>query len=517
MVRFVFVLALSACVVAPASAQVAPQALAARLDSAGPEASALAQVYAARGHAPIWVREEGRAAALISVLRAAEAHALPASRYRPDRLAALLETDPAAAEIALSRAYLSYAADVSSGLLDPRRAASNVERAPRRPSPAALLRRAAAADDVVAHLLNLPPAGERYAGLMRRYAELRRGADWGPEVPEGAALRRGDRDPRTPLLRARLEAMGDLRAAATPPADPTLFDAQLAAGLRAFQRRHGLDDDGVLGPRTRDALNASPRERARQLAVNLERHRWMNFDRGARHILVNQPDYRVTLYDGDRVLFSERVVVGTEEHETPEFSDVMEHLVFNPSWNVPRSIATEELLPQLVADPGMLARRNMQLVGASAPADPAGHDFSQYTAATFPYRIRQRPDPNNALGRVKFMFPNDYAIYLHDTPAKELFDRNRRAFSHGCVRVRDPMRLAALLLGEQMSDPEGFIERVLAPGSERYVNLERPLPVHLIYRTAWTDDRGRTQFREDVYGRDDEVAQALRAAGVALP
>lgn len=518
MIRFAFAFLAIGLVVEPAAARVAPEALAARLQGAGSVDTALSTVYAARGHAPIWLRDGDQPAqTLIAALRVADAHALPASRYDPDRLEALLAGDPETAELALSRAYLAYASDVSSGLLDPRRAATGIMRTARRAEPAILLRRAADARDMASHLMSLPPAGDRYAALMRRYAELRRGADWGPEVPQGFSLRLGDRDPRVPLLRNRLEALGDLRAAATPDEDPMLFDERLDRALRAFQRRHGLNDDGVLGPVTRNALNVSPEERARQLAVNLERHRWLNFDRGDRYVLVNQPDYRVTLYDDDRILFSERVVVGAQRHQTPEFSDVMEHLVFNPSWNVPRSIATEELLPQLVSDPGMLARRNMQLIGSNAPMDPQAHDFSRYTPATFPYRIRQRPDPNNALGQVKFMFPNEYAIYLHDTPSKELFDRDRRAFSHGCVRVRDPMRLAALLLGEQMSDPETFIDGLLAGGRERYVHLDRHLPVHLVYRTAWTDDVGRPHFREDIYGRDEEVARALRSAGVTLP
>jgi murein L,D-transpeptidase YcbB/YkuD len=290
--------------------------------------------------------------------------------------------------------------------------------------------------------------------------------------------------------------------------------------IEAFQRRHGLNDDGAVGPMTLAALNASPADRADQIAVNLERMRWMNHPLGDRRIVVNQADFTVTLHDGDTVLFHERVIIGLQDRQTPEFSDRMTHLVFNPTWFVPRSIATRDILPKLHGDPTYLARSNMVLTradGGPVPLDPSQHDFTGYTASSFPYRIRQRPDPDNALGQVKFMFPNNHAVYLHDTPNRSLFARDQRAFSSGCVRVRDPLHLAALLLAPQRADPEGFIDGLIAGGRERHVTLDEPVPVHLIYRTAWRDAEGRDQFRADVYGRDAAVRQALIAAGVALP
>jgi murein L,D-transpeptidase YcbB/YkuD len=187
---------------------------------------------------------------------------------------------------------------------------------------------------------------------------------------------------------------------------------------------------------------------------------------------------------------------------------------------VPRSIATRDILPKLHADPSYLARSNMVLSrsdGGPMPFDPSSHDFTVYTQGDFPYSIRQRPSGDNALGQVKFMFPNNHAIYLHDTPSRNLFLRDQRAYSSGCVRVRDPLRLAALLLAPQVDDPEGYIQRLIAGGRERYVHLDTPVPVHLTYRTAVIDDFGALRFRPDIYGRDAKVADALRAAGVALP
>jgi murein L,D-transpeptidase YcbB/YkuD len=494
-----------------------------------------AAVYAARGDAPIWMAEDAaRARALIATLRAADAHALPPARYAPDRLAALVDAGPLAeAEIALSRAYLLYARDVFSGLLDPRTAAANVRTTTERPDPAALLTAAAAAPDMTAHLAALAPADPGYGRLVDAYAALRApGHDWGAALPTGRTLRPGDRGPRIAALRARLVALGDMTetfaartgamtdgtADADPaPFDPTIFDDALASGVRAFQRRHGLNADAAVGPQTFEALNAERAWRIDQIAVNLERMRWLNRPLGHRRIVVNQADFTVTLTDGDKVLFEERVIVGQPKHQTVEFSDEMEYLVLNPTWHVPRSIATTELLPQLQEDPTMLARRNMTLArtdGGPTPLDPSTHDFSTYTAADFPYRIRQRPDQGNALGRVKFMFPNDHAIYLHDTPSRRLFARDRRTFSHGCVRVQNPLRLAELLLAPQEADPRAFIDQVLATGRERYVNLVEHVPVHLTYRTSWAEEDGTLQFRADVYGRDAQVRAALAQAGV---
>jgi murein L,D-transpeptidase YcbB/YkuD len=512
-------LAVALCLSAGVAAAEPPLAAASRALGA-----AAAEVYAARDHAPIWTgAQAARGRALLAALREAEAHALPSARYAPDRLEALLEAgDPVEAEIALSRAFLLYARDLGSGLLEPRSVAPGIRRdAPRR-DPGLLLAAAAAAPDLAAHLAGVAPQSPDYARLAEAWRALSAldPEAWGPVVPGGAwALREGDRSPRVAALRARLAALGDLTAAPAPE-DPERFDAALARDLRAFQTRHGLNADAVVGPRTLEALNAGPDKRAAQIAVNLERMRWMNRPLGHRRIMVNQADFTVTLWEGETRLFHERVVVGTRRDQTVEFSDEMEYLVLNPTWHVPRSIATEDLLPEIQEDPTVLARRNMRLSrsdGGMVPLDPASHDFTGYTPQTFPYRIRQAPSAGNALGRVKFMFPNDFAIYLHDTPSKRLFERDRRAFSHGCVRVRDPLRLAELLLAPQEADPAGFIQRVLATGHERYVNLRAHVPVHLDYRTAWIDEAGRAQFRADHYGRDAAVSAALRAHGVDAP
>lgn len=478
--------------------------------------------------APIWFGPAGdsrRAADLIAALEEAPSHGLPPARYRAAALRDALNTvsdDPAAIaalDAALTDAFLRYARDLRSGLLEPAEIDRDLQFAPDRPDPDALMVAARTVPDMRAYFEAIAPSHPHYDRLRALLAELRAeaAAAGTPPAPEGASLREGDSGPRVAALRGRLVAAGDLAAPPRGAVEPTLFDAALHEAVRAFQRRHGLNDDGIAGRRTLAALNATPGERLGQVLVNLERLRWSNRELGERHVLVNQADFRVRLIDRGQTLFDERVIIGkARRHRTPEFSDRMTYLVLNPSWNVPRSIATKEILPLLRENPDYLIEENMELrSGVHDDVLPAvGHDWSLYSQDDFPFRLRQRPGPGNALGKVKFMFPNQFNIYLHDTPSKKLFAKDARAFSHGCVRVRDPLTLAYALLREQEPDVESFVADILEDGEERIVSLREPVPVHLTYRTAWVDDAGVRHFREDIYGRDARVLAALRAAGV---
>ncbi|MEM1344085.1 MAG: L,D-transpeptidase family protein [Pseudomonadota bacterium] len=503
---------------------------------------------------PRWLTPEGQpsphAKALLDALSQAHTHALPASRYGAEALARRLATptaDPGLAR-ALDQAFLAYARDLTSGLLEPRDIDPNIMVEPPRPDAAALLSGLAEARDPVAFLATLAPRHPEYAALKARLAEFRalatQGQAWGTPIPGGATLRPGARSERVAALRARLGAMGDLApgtassgasdyrlgasdipvvvaandivvdVAPRSTTDPRSYSPELVAAVKRFQARHGLNEDGVVGPATLEALNHSAAFRARKIAVNLERLRWLNKPLGRRHVMVNLAGYRMALVENDREIFTSRVVVGKPKHATPEFSDEMEHMVINPTWYVPTSIAVNEILPKLRRDPGYLARKNMRLSGGRSPWSV---DWNNVGRSNFPGSISQAPGPGNALGRVKFMFPNDHAIYLHDTPAKKLFGRDMRAHSHGCVRVQEPYAFAHALLAAQTADPEGSFSRWLKRGRERYVNLETHVPVHLTYRTAWIDGDGRDQFRSDIYGRDALVAKALSQARVALP
>ncbi|MEM9148031.1 MAG: L,D-transpeptidase family protein [Pseudomonadota bacterium] len=508
-------------------------------------------VYAARAFAPVWMTSDGRATvqarALLEALDAAPDHALSATTYgaldlRAAMAARLGGAEAAVLEFGLTKAYLQYGRDVASGVLVPRKADREILHRPERPDPALLLQGLLTAADPGAYLAGLAPQDPGYRILMQRLVEYRRLARsdaWADGLRKGPSLRQGDRSERVVALRRRLIAMGDLdpvrmaepvvteQAEDTVLAandivtdvptqsatDPALFDQIMQAAVERFQARHGLNQDGVVGPATRAALNSEPAERVRQIAVNLERMRWMNRDLGRRHVMVNLAGFDMALVEDGAPLFTSRVVIGkSRRHRTPEFSDEMEYMVVNPTWHVPNSIATEEILPELQADPTYLERKNMRLVGSDA--EPIDWEF--VTPATFPGRLKQGPGAGNALGKVKFMFPNDHAIYLHDTPAKSLFRRDRRAYSHGCVRVQEPFEFAYHLLAPQQEDPRAFFDRLVRRGSEKYVNLQEHVPVHLVYRTAWVDASGVDQFRADIYGRDKRVFAALEKAGVAV-
>ncbi len=276
--------------------------------------------------------------------------------------------------------------------------------------------------------------------------------------------------------------------------------------------------DGVAGGGTLDQINTSPQDRLKSVMVAMERERWLNLPDGLgdRHILVNIVDFQARIFDHGKLTFETRSVVGhqDQDRQTPEFSDVMDHMVINPSWYVPRSIIVGEYLPQLRNNPGAVS--HLEITDSRGRVVSRNQSFAGYTERSFPFSMRQRPGPRNALGTVKFMFPNKHNIYLHDTPAKSLFSREVRTFSHGCVRLNDPHDFAYALLARQTSDPVGFFQSRLRSGSETRVNLDEPLPTHLIYRTAFTTAKGHTQFRRDVYGRDAAIWNALSAAGVEI-
>ena len=314
-------------------------------------------------------------------------------------------------------------------------------------------------------------------------------------------------------LRDRLTAMGYMERSLSPT-----YDEALTAGVRAFQRAHGLAEDGDAGPATLREVNIPVSQRIESVLVAMERERWFNQDRGDRHIWVNLTDFSAKIIDHGEVTFQTRSVIGAVDPDrvTPEFSDVMEHMVINPSWHVPRSIATKEYLPQLQRNPA--AAGHLVLTDSRGRVVNRGAvDFNQFTARTFPFAMRQPPSSSNALGLVKFMFPNRYNIYLHDTPAKSLFGREVRAFSHGCIRLNDPFDFAYALLAAQTDDPVGVFQSHLRSGRETTVPLENPVPVHLIYRTAFTNEDGQVEFRRDVYGRDQRIWNALAREGVVVP
>lgn len=421
---------------------------------------------------------------------------------------------PAELELALTDAVLAYASDMLRGRVRPEEVYSNWESAPRELDLARYLQEAIDAGQLIPSLRRLAPRHAHYhrlRELLSRYRLLE--LQGGPEtVPPGETLKPGMRSPRVAALRRRLSRIGDLAAAAgEAPSD--LFDAALESAVKRYQTRHGLEPDGVAGARTLGSLNVPLAQRIRTIELNMERWRWLPRDLGDRFITVNIAGFQLYVVEQDEVTMTMPVVVGKRYHSTPVFSGSMTYLVFSPYWNVPQSIAVNEMLPKLRENPDYLEQESMEVFrGWEQPVRPlesAAIDWPGVDAAGFPYRFRQLPGPHNALGRVKFMFPNKYSVYLHDTPAKGLFSRAARDFSHGCIRVSQPMELAEYLLSDQPEWDAERIARAADRGVEQSVPLARPWPVHVLYWTSWVGREGAVHFRADVYGRDEQLAEAL--------
>jgi murein L,D-transpeptidase YcbB/YkuD len=519
-----FLCAALAALFLPLGAAPAAQAQSMAYQQAVAEAAAedavIAAFYLQNGYPSIWTEADDapRRAALLRALTHASYHALPVARYDAAGLVAALESarsdgDRGRAEVAMTRAFLAYAHDVQSGALNPARVDPAILRDVHARDLRAQLDGFLAADPA-AYLRALPPGSPEYARLMAEKIALENliaQGGWGPTVGV-EALKPGQSGPDVVALRDRLVRMGFLRQTASQD-----YDVALLQAVRSFQYRFGLSPDSVAGPRTIEELNRPAEDRLKSVIVALERERWMNIDRGARHIWVNLADFSAQIVDHGRTTFQTRTVIGknTAYQRSPEFSDVMEFMVINPSWHVPRSILTREYLPLMQEDPQ--AASHLTIIDQSGQAVPReAIDFTAYTAATFPFAMRQPPSDGNALGKVKFMFPNPHNIYLHDTPHKDLFARQVRAYSHGCIRLADPFDFAYTLLAPQSADPRGEFASHLRTGVESVINLKVPVPVHLVYFTAYPDARGEMTYRPDVYGRDARIFEALEEAGVTV-
>ena len=498
--------------------------------------SDVGRYYAAHNFMPVWYKSSIAPVAVLTAMAQADDHGLPEAEYNLSELSALVgnastPVGKAAAEIGLSLTFVEFARDLNSGVVDPDTLSSDVQHNPVVMPVADILALALGSEDVDAVIATLMPQGEDYLYLLeerrRLHAVIAEG-DFGSTIPTNRMMRPGFTGDRVALVRQRLRSLGYKGTAPIVAVDADeaaiakavrVYDADLVTLVKTFQSDHQLHQDGILGPATIGRLNASAPDRMEQILVNMERHRWLNMERTPRYIRVNIPDFNMAVIDNGVVTFTSRVVVGKSryDHKTPEFSDEMTHLIVNPYWHVPKSIARKEYLPMLKQDPQALAKRGLQLLNSHGQVlNTAGADFSGYSQSYFPFYIKQPPGGGNALGRVKFMFPNGNNIYLHDTPSKSLFKRQQRAYSHGCVRVQKPFELAYHLLAAQYDDAEGVFHSLLKTGREKQVNLDTPIQVHLVYHTAFAGPDGAIIYRDDIYGRDKPVFEALLQAGVEI-
>ena len=487
--------------------------------------------YAQRDYRAGWLDASGNpvpaAEDLLKALGDAEQDGLRSADYRPvelrKRLKAIQEQGSAAGESTLAEfdllftdTFLTYGSHLLAGRLPPHKVDPDWAIKPRSRDLAAVLEEALARGTVVASLQALRPQAKGYVQLreaLHKYREVAAAGGW-PTVAGGLA--QGAQGPQVRNLRARLQASGDLAGDATGQNGSAVFDKAVADAVRRFQKRHGLAETGTVNAATQAALNVPVTERIRQIELNLERWRWMPHELGSRYILVNIPSFKMKVFENDKRVIESKVVVGRQERQTPAFTANMAYLVLSPKWYVPRSIAVKDKLPQLKRSPYALARQNIRVFNsAGREIQPGSVNWRAVSADNFSYQLRQDAGPRNALGGIKFMFPNPYNVYLHDTPSRELFSRNQRTFSSGCIRISNPVELAEYLL---KSDPKWNRDRIKTAstsGTQRIVNLPQKVPVYLLYLTAWVDEDGLVNFRSDIYQRDKPMVRALYDGGAS--
>jgi L,D-transpeptidase YcbB len=489
-----------------AAAPVTPDPVAAALSGKlaeiaqrGPYAKAVSDFYALRGNAPLWVQNDAltpTAKGLIERMSHADEDGLDAATFRVPSLETLGKGDANAAadaEIAVSLAVLNYVREASSGRVDTRDIGDDIVAATNMPDALAALASVAIASDPVAVLDGYNPVAPQYLALKRKLADIRASNAAAAEavpplVPSGPTLKVGMSDARVALLRTRLGITTDDTAS-------DVYDESLQKAVREFQAQRNLKANGALGPSTVAALNAALRQPRvnleSEIIANMERWRWLPHDIGTSNVFVNVPEFMVRVTKNGELVHDAKVVVGKPGTPTPIFSDTMAFVVMNPSWNVPQSIIKKEYLPKLANDPDYLQR----------------HGFV-VTYAGGQMQVRQPPGEDNALGHIKFMFPNNFSVYLHDTSSRSLFTKDKRAFSHGCVRVDNPYKFAEIVMGAENGWTADRVESLVG-GKEQRIDLKEKIPVHIAYFTAYVEDDGELKLIDDIYGYDRKVISAL--------
>ncbi len=491
----------------------------------------LHQFYSRRGFRPAWneTAEHGNQIdELISMIHEADLEGLNVDYYhldlitdvrkeiKEDRTISPTRREQLQVELdfLLTDAFLLLSCHFSSGCANPVMTEVEWFAKTGRVDVISLLEQALLTDSIQQTLHGLKPRQQFYHNLRLALLEHRQIASmggWG-EVQSGSLLKEGATDSRVYQLKKRLLQSGDLLF--LDDSTRYFFDTATHYAVIKFQKRHGLQTDGIVGPQTLAALNIPVEKRIRQIELNLERLRWSFRNLGNRYLMVNIADFKLDAVENDRIVWSMRVVTGKQYWHTPVFSSTMKYLVFNPSWNVPDSIAVDEILPKIRRQPDYLELNNFSVVRGwgknEKTVQPETINWAKLKKENFPFRFRQLPGPLNPLGRIKFMFPNKYNVYLHDTPNKNLFSKNVRMFSHGCIRVEEPVKLAAYLLqSDEKLGQEELID-IIEKGKETEIPLPQHVDIHIFYLTAWVDSNNHVQFRNDIYGRDLKMEQVLQ-------
>jgi murein L,D-transpeptidase YcbB/YkuD len=485
----------------------------------------LTRFYAAHNYQPVWVDETGpnaRAQTLQQTLQQAATEGLDPGAYPLPLIDHLWQSEGVAQQVALdlllTDTFFDYSRELLTGQLDPLWSGQHWYIGVEQTDSVTLLQALLQSGNFDSALKNLPPGHPAYQRLreaLARYRQIEAKGGW-PAIPMGKIIRPGDHDPRIPRLRQRLQLEGALQFDSVK--DMSLYDAALRYAIERFQLRHGLEQDGVIGPLTLAELNMPVSRRIAQIRLNMERWRWLPNQLGHRHIVVNLSAYQLSAYDHGERQFTMDAIIGTLENPSPQISGGLHTVVFNPHWSIPKKIALEEVIPKQQRNPRYFASRGIRVFSnwsGEVELDPRGIDWSALHWGNFHYMLRQDPGPKNPLGKLKFLFTNNFRVYLHDTPAQQLFNRNERTFSHGCIRVEAPRRLAAFLLADGPASPwsEAAVRSAVASGLTREVAVTRPVPVYLLYLTAWVGDDGAVHFRRDIYGEDELLLIDLPAGG----
>ncbi|MFO7971637.1 MAG: L,D-transpeptidase family protein [Desulfobacterales bacterium] len=494
--------------------------------------SLIPSFYQQRKFSPAWMGENGQfvlADDLLEEIKNCTNHALEPENYHLKTIETLLNTvrgdhhtlslgyhDTAAdLDILLTDAFLLVSSHLFSGRVNPETIHLDWKAFNPDIDLASVFNNALKDHTIRKTLQNLSPHHQEYLNLqsaLKKYRKLAAKTEsfW---IPVGEMLRHGKSNERVRTLRNRLIFLGDLKA--TKTSNPTFFDFDLIKAVKTFQFRHGLSVDGVVGDQTVAALNISVQTRLRQIELNIERWRWLPRDLGNKYILVNIANFKLSVIERGQPIMEMRVVVGKPYRKTPVFSEKMQYLVINPFWNVPIKLAVEDLAPKVCSDSGYLSAKQIKVYknwrDDSPEIDPALISWCTLTLESyFPYKLQQASGPHNPLGKIKFIFPNKYAVYLHDTPDKSLFDRTLRDFSSGCIRVEKPYLLAEFLLKSDARWTKEAILDLFKSSERKNIFLNEQIPVHLVYITAWADNGGVVHFRNDVYEQDRILDNALK-------
>jgi len=474
------------------------------------DAAGVADYYAQQGYTPVWTVDgkfSDQAKAIIARIKNAADDGLDPAQYLlpPADLGqamAATAAEIAGSDVELSDAIVTYARHAHSGRLDPADVSPNFSYKSRLLDPHDVLQTMLQASDVEAAMTAFSPHHPEFLALRAKLAEIR---DQPQEqqviIPDGPTLKPGANDPRVALLRQRLKDTDT-------PTDPNFYDVTLADTVKAWQSSAGLKADGLLGRGSLVVLNKVPANPVNTILANMERWRWMADDLGRFYVRVNIPNFNLDIYRDGKVVYTTRIVVGQTDKQTPIFSDEIRIVDVNPTWNVPASIAVKEMLPKLMSNPASLSQYQIfvNYTGRFQAVDPTQVDWSSVDMRRV--QIKQPPGDDNALGSIKFLFPNPYAVYLHDTNSKSFFQRDFRALSHGCMRVQNPWDFASVLLAGEPNVTVGQLKAMVG-GSEQQIDLAHHVPVHITYFTAWVDDAGNLQLRDDVYGHDRRMEQLL--------